>query len=425
MKTSIETIRARQILDCKARPVLEVDVITRGGCQGRAAAPTGTSVGMYEAFILRDGDESEYEGLGVHSAVRMVEDVITPALQGMDVCDQEKIDLRMIALDGTKDKHKLGGNSIYSVSAACMRAAAACAGQPVYRYLAGHELKTIPLPTFNVVNGGDNRGIRQAFNEFILAPYKAESVDEAVAMAVQVYRRLEKVIRHYCKNAEPFLGGSYGWAAPSKDPETVLNLMQEAVEQCGYTGRMAYCLDCASSEMYDKESGTYELNGSRVKSEELIQYMKMLTEKFPLLFVEDLLDENDWDGFERAHKVLTRTNLIGDDFIVTNRERLEEACNRQAIDGFILKPNQVGTLTEAMDTYRFAEQKGLLTIPSGRSGGVVGDIVADLSLGLETPISKNGAPKSGERLDKMNSLLRASSENPGSRPADLSRLIRF
>lgn len=425
MRTSIETIRARQILDCKARPVLEVDVITQGGCMGRAAAPTGTSVGMYEAFILRDGDENEYDGLSVHGAVRMVEDIIAPALQGIDVCDQEKIDRRMITLDGTKDKHKLGGNSIYSVSAACLRAAAACAGQPVYRYLAGHALKTIPLPTFNVVNGGNNRGIRQAFNEFILAPYKAESVDEAVAMAVQVYRRLEKVIPRYCKNAEPFLGGSYGWAAPSKDPETVLNLIQEAVEQCGYTDRMAYCLDCASSEMYDKENGTYELNGSRVTSEELIQYMKMLTEKIPLLFVEDLLDENDWDGFERAHKTLTRTNLIGDDFIVTNRERLEEACNRKAIDGFILKPNQVGTLTEAMDTYRFAEQRGLLTIPSGRSGGVVGDIVADLSLGLETSISKNGAPKSGERLDKMNSLLRASSENPGSRPADLSRLIRF
>ena len=222
---------------------------------------------------------------------------------------------------------------------------AACAGQPVYRYLAGHELKTIPLPTFNVVNGGNNRGIRQAFNEFILAPYKAGTVEEAVAMAVQVYRRLEKVIPHYCKNAEPFLGDSYGWAAPSKDPELVLDLMQEAVEQCGYTDRMAYCLDCASSEMYDKESGTYELNGSRVTSEELIQYMKMLTEKVPLLFVEDLLDENDWAGFEKAHKILTRTNLIGDDFIVTNRERLEEACKRNAIDGFILKPNQVGTLT--------------------------------------------------------------------------------
>ena len=188
---------------------------------------------------------------------------------------------------------------------------------------------------------------------------------------------------------------------------------------------MAFALDCAASEMYDQESNTYELNGRRVSSDEIIHCIRDLSEKYPLIFAEDILDENDWDGFEKAHTVIQRTNLIGDDLIVTNRLRLEKACRLNAIDGFILKPNQVGTITEALETYEFAKERGLLAIPSGRSGGAVDDVVADVCLGLQGPISKNGAPRSGERLNKINSLLRASSENPGSRLADFSPLIRF
>lgn len=425
MDTKIQSIRARQVLDCKARPMLEVDVFTGGGAMGRGSAPTGTSVGMYESFVLRDDNINEYNGMSVHKAAQIVEQSIAPALIGMDVQDLSAVDRRMIELDGTADKHVLGGNSIYSVSIACLRAAADAAEEPVYRYIAGKPLRTIPLPTFNVVNGGRYPGLTQGFNEFILAPWKADSVEHAVEIAVKVYQKLERVISSYLGGKKPFLGGSYGWAAPSSDPAVVLELILEAAEQCGYGDRVALCLDCASSEMYDAQTKTYEYNGRRVSSDELIGVMEELTARFPLLFVEDLLDENDWDGYVKAHQRLSRTNLIGDDFIVTNISRLKRAYKLKALDGFILKPNQVGTITEALETYQFAKEKNLITIPSGRSGGTVGDIIADLSLGLETTISKNGAPKSGERLDKINSLLRASSENPGSRLADCTKIARF
>lgn len=425
MNTRIKSICARQVLDCKARPMLEVDVYTEGGTLGRGAAPTGTSVGKYESFILRDGDKSEYNGLSVHKAAKIVENTIAPKLIGMDVLAQHDIDQKMINLDGTPDKHVLGGNSIYSVSVACLRAAAASQNKHVYQYLAEEPLSTIPLPTFNVINGGRNNDITQAFNEFILAPYHATSVEEAVAIAVAVYQKLEYVISDYMGGKKPLLGGSYGWVAPSSDPDVVLGLLSQAVAECGYTDKVCYCLDCASSEMYDPKTDTYELKGQRVSSDELIDYVEMLTEKYKLLFIEDLLDENDWDGFIKAHRKLKHTNLIGDDFIVTNLERLQKAYEMDAIDGFILKPNQVGTITESLDANLYAQNKGLLVIPSGRSGGTVGDIVADLALGLRLPISKNGAPKSGERLDKLNSLLRASSENPCNNMVGFSKFVRF
>lgn len=421
----IKTIKARQILDCKARPMLEVDVFTEGGYMGRGSAPTGTSVGMYESYIIRDGVPGEYGGMGVHKAARIVEEEIAPKLAGMDVCGQKAIDETMLALDGTPNKSKLGGNSIYSVSIACLRAAAAANHMPVYRYLAGEPIKSIPLPTFNVVNGGRYRHLTQAFNEFIIAPYLAETVEEAVLIAVSVYQRLESVITRYLKGESPTLGGSYGWAAPSDDPAEVLKLIREAVDECGYSDKVAYCLDCASSEMYDKETDTYELRGKRVKADDIIEEVRKLSEEFNLIFVEDILDENDWDGFAKAHKILKRTNIIGDDFIVTNVERLKKAYESNSIDGFILKPNQVGTITEALCTHKFAVDHGMLSIPSGRSGGTVGDIIADLSIGLSSKISKNGAPKSGERLDKINSLLRASSENPGCGICSFDGIIRF
>lgn len=404
--------------------MLEVDLYTEDGILGRGAAPTGTSVGMYEAFILRDGG-TEYHGLSVHKAETVVEKVIAPALIGMVVDDLAAIDQRMLEIDGTKDKHVLGSNSTYSVSIAALRAAAASHKQHVYQYLAQSPLPTIPLPTFNVLNGGCNNGVTQAFNEFILAPYKANSVFQAMEIAVAVYQRLETMLAGIRGVCRPDLGSSYGWAAPSNDPEEVLGLLAQAVADCGYADKVCYCLDCASSEMYDGQDNTYELKGRRVGADELITYARQLTEKYDLLFIEDLLDENDWDGFVRAHKILTRTNLIGDDLIASNVGRLGKAYELNAIDGFILKPNQVGTITEALATHDFATRKGLVSIPSGRSGGTVGDIIVDLSLGLLSPFSKNGAPRSGERLDKMNTLLRAATENPSSTMADLSRYIRF
>ena len=424
MNTTIKQLRARQILDCKARPMVEVDLITEDGSMGRGSAPTGTSVGMYESYVLRDEDPNEYKGMSVHKAVQNVLDVIAPAIIGMDARDQKAIDEKMIALDGTPNKQNLGGNAIYSVSIAALRAAAASENVPVYTYLAGGKISTTPLPTFNLINGGQNGAVKQAFNEFIVAPYRATCVEEAVEMGVMVHARLESVIQHYT-GAPLLIGRSYGYAAPSDDPKQILTLLAEAVDQCGYTGKVAYAMDCASSEMYDAKEHTYELKSHRVSGEELIDFVKGLTQSFPLVFVEDLLDENDWDGFARAHAELTRTCLIGDDFTVTNMQRLERAHEMQCVDGFILKPNQVGTLTEAFATHAFAQTHGMFTVPSGRAGGTVGDIVSDLALGFQTKISKNGVPRTGERLDRVNILLRASSENGGCRICDLSDLIRF
>jgi len=422
--SKIKEVKARQLIDCKCRPMVEVDVMTEDGAIGRGEAPTGSSVGMYESFVLRDNDSAEFNGLSVHKAVDNVNKTIAPAVIGLDVADQKRIDETMIALDGTPDKHNLGGNAVYSTSIAAYRAAAAEAGVPLYQYIAGAQVKTVPVPSFNVINGGKYPGLTQSVNEFIIMPYKADSIYEAVEIAVKVFQKLGPVIRKYAK-AEPGIGGSYGWIAPSEDPDVVLSLMQEAIDECGYTEKCAFALDCAASEMYDKEKKTYYLNGKDLKSEEVVAYFKGLTEKRNFVFIEDMLDENDWSGFALAHKEISRTMIIADDLTVTNKERISRAMELDAIDGFILKPNQVGTITEALEAYEFAKSNGILAIPSGRSGGVIGDVVMDLAVGLGIRFIKNGCPRSGERIDKLNFLMRACSLSKGCRMADISDIVRF
>ncbi|OUO91154.1 enolase [Cloacibacillus sp. An23] len=422
--SKITEVKARQLIDCKCRPMVEVDVITEKGSLGRGSAPTGSSVGMYESFVLRDNDPKEYNGMSVHKAVENVNKIIAPALIGKEVSGQEEIDKIMIELDGTPDKHNLGGNAIYSASIAAFRAAAGDAGKTLYDYIAGEPVKDVPIPSFNVINGGKYPGLTQAFNEFIVMPYKADSIYEAVEIAVKVFQKLGPVIKNYTKK-EPGVGGSYGWIAPSEDPEVLLSLMQEAIDACGYTGKCAFALDCASSEMYDAETKTYYLNGKRLSSDELIGYVKGLTERWNFVFIEDMLDENDWDGYEKAHREITRTLIIADDFTATSKERIARACSTNSIDGFILKPNQVGTISEALDAYRFARERGLLAIPSGRSGGVIGDVVMDLAVGLDVSFIKNGCPRSGERIDKLNFLMRVADLNPGCVMSDISSLVRF
>ena len=424
MNMPIKSIHARQLVDCKCRPMVEVDVITEDGSLGRACAPTGTTVGKFESFVLRDNDPSEYHGLSVHKAVDNVNSVIAPALIGKNVFDQEALDQRMLDLDGTPDKHVLGGNAIYPVSVAALRAAAAADKKELCNYLAGGPITQVPVPSFNVINGGRYATLTQPFNEFIIMPYRAASIYEAVEMSVLTFQKLEEVIYQY-SHKKPDVAGSYGYAAPSENPETLLDLMSEAIDVCGYTGKFAFALDCASSEMYDKKTNTYLLKGKRVSSDELIGYAKGLTEKYNFVFIEDLLDEEDWDGFQKAHKEITRTNLLGDDFIVTNMERLKKAHSLNAIDGFILKPNQVGTITEALRTFAYAKENGLPATPSGRSGGLIGDVDMDLAVGLGIPFIKNGAPRSGERIDKLNFLMRACDMSPGCRLADVSPLVKF
>lgn len=420
----ITSVRAQQIIDCKCRPCVEVEIRTASGAVGRGAAPTGSSVGMHEAHVLRDGDPAHYKGLGVLKAVANVEKIIGPALIGMDVADQRAIDAAMIALDGTPDKRRLGGNAIYSASIAAFRAAADARRIPLYSLIAGGPIRTVPVPCFNVINGGKQDGFTQGFNEFLIVPYGTDSVDEAVEMAVAVFERLDPVLRKHL-GTKPQVASSYGYAAPSDDPEVVLGLMQQAVDACGYTGRIGFALDCASSEVFDKDSGTYLLKGRRVSADDLIAYARGLTERFPMVFIEDLLDENDWDGYARAVRQLPRTFILGDDLTVTRLEFLQRAHASRACDGFILKPNQVGTITEALEAHAFARDHGMISVPSGRSGGVVDDVVMDFSVGLQVPFQKNGAPRSGERIEKLNFLMRANAANPGCRMYDISPLLRF
>jgi enolase len=424
MQDKIISVRAQQIIDCKCRPAIEVEVQTESGAIGRGAAPTGTSVGMYEAFVLRDADPSTYNGLSVHNAVDKAVNVIGPALIGMNVFDQREIDEKMIALDGTPEKKNLGGNTIYSVSIATFRAAADSRRIPLYDHIAAGQIKTVPVPCFNVINGGRYEGFTQGFNEFLIVPYGTDSIDVSIEMAVAVFQKLSDVLTKHLGH-KPHVASSYGYAAPSDDPEVLLTLMQQAIDECGFTGRIAFALDCASSEVYDKETGTYLLKGKRVSSDELIAYAKMLTEKFNFVFIEDLLDENDWEGYTKAVRELDRTIVLGDDLIVTNRDLLEKAHNTRAVDGFILKPNQVGTITEAMDAYHYADEHGMIAVPSGRSGGVVDDVVMDFSVGLQVPFQKNGAPRSGERIEKLNFLMRANARSAGCKLFDITPLLKF
>lgn len=424
MGERIRSVHARQLIDCKCRPLVEVDVVTESGALGRGEAPTGSSVGMYESYVLRDNDPKEYHGMSVHKAVANVNEIIGPKLIGMDVQDQRALDEVMIALDGTADKHVLGGNAIYSTSIACFRAAAESEHRPLYDYIAQGKIKTVSIPSFNVINGGLNDGIRQAYNEFIVMPYRAEDIEQAVEIAVDVFQHLGPVIKRYT-GKEAAVGRSYGWTAPSENPEECIKLILEAVDQCGVLDKCALALDCAISDMYDAKTKTYYLDGKQRTTEEMIGYMKYLTEKYPFVFVEDMLDENDWDGFRRAHEEIHRTLIIADDFTVTNKARIERAVAQDSIDGFILKPNQVGTITEALDAHEYAKAHGLLSIPSGRSGGVIGDVVMDLAAGLQIPFIKNGCPRSGERIDKLNFLMRVKDSYPGCHMAKIDQIVRF
>jgi enolase len=424
----IASVVARQLLDCKARPLVEVEITTDTGHVGRGASPTGTSVGVHEAFVLRDGDRAEYHGLSVHRAISAVTDEIAPVLVGAELDDPRSLDRIMIELDGTPDKHRLGGNAIYSTSVALLRAASAAAGMPTYTYVGAllglKPPTTVPAPSFNMINGGRHGDIFQTFNEFLVVPYRADSIESAVEKGVSLFGVLGEVLAERYGRA-PLVASSYGYVAPSSDPHVVMEVLTEAVERAGCADVMAFALDCASSEVYDKSSQTYAFSGEQVTAEALIDYVRALSEEFPMMFVEDLLDGDDWDGFADAVQTIRRSIILGDDLIVTNRDRLKRAVKMSAVDGFILKPNQVGTIAEALDCFEYASQNGILAIPSGRSGGVIDDVVMDLAVGLRAPFQKNGAPRSGERIEKLNFLLRAAEGIPNCTLADVPALVRF
>ncbi len=406
--SKISAIKAREILDSKARPMVEVDVWTTDGAMGRGASPCGTSVGSHEAFVLRDGGP-RYAGLGVLKAVRNVREVIAPALVGKSVFDQQEIDRLMIDLDGTPDKSRLGANAIYSVSIAAARAAAFSAGLPLFRYLGGEKDYLLPVPMFNMINGKSVAETLSEFQEFLFIPAMAETYSEALRIGVEVFAKLGDVIKEKYGKSALRVGASAGYAAPAGEPAEVLETLLEAAEKAGYGRGCKVGLDCAASDFYDRKIGRYSFQGKTIARHELIEILERLARSFPLFLIEDPLEEDDFEGFA---EITRRLNLliVGDDLFVTNRERLKRGMDLGAANGMILKPNMVGTLTEAIETAHLAKGHGYRLVGSGRAGGGTDDPIPDIAVSLDVPLVKFGVPRSGERISKQNCLLRIEEE---------------
>ncbi len=404
----ISEVRAQEILDSKARPMVEVDVWTTDGAMGRGASPCGTSVGSHEAFVLRDGGP-RYGGLGVLKAVRNVKEVIAPALVGKSVFDQQGVDRLMIELDGTPDKSRLGANAIYSVSIAAARAAAGSMGLPLFRYLGGNKDYLLPVPMFNMINGKSVSETFSEFQEFLFIPALAETYSEALRMGVEVFSKLGDVIQERYGKSALRIGTSAGYAAPTGEPAEVLETLLAAAEKAGYGERCKVGLDCAASDFYDRKGGRYLFQGKRITRQELIEILEGLARSHPLFMIEDPLEEDDFEGFAEITKRLNLL-IVGDDLFVTNMERLKKGIDLGAANGMILKPNMVGTLTEAIETARLAKRHGYRLVGSGRAGGGTDDPIPDIAVSLDVPLVKFGVPRSGERISKQNCLLRIEEE---------------
>lgn len=407
----ISSIASREVLDSKGRPMVEVDVRTNTGALGRGSFPCGTSVGSHEAHVLRD-NENRFGGQGVRKAVRNVTEIILPSLAGKRVTQQQKIDNLLIELDGTPNKSCLGANAIYSVSIAVARAAANALSLPLYRYLGGENASTLPIPMFNVINGGVYGAINMEFQEFLLVPTAADSYAEALRMAVEVFYQLDGVIREQFGEAHLRTGHSAGYAAPTNDPATVIETLLTAVEKAGYKGRFRIGLDCAASHFYNRAEAYYAFRGNKRTQEEMIRYLEELSHSYAIFVIEDPLGEDDFPGFAEITK---RLNLLisGDDLFVTNVERLKQGIRLGAANALVLKPNMIGTITESLETVRWAQEHGYVLIPSIRSCSGVDDPIPDIAIAVGAPLMKPGAPRSGERTACHNRLLRIEEELEG------------
>ncbi len=404
----ISEIRAREILDSKGRPMVEADVWTTDGSMGRGSASCGTSVGRHEAFVLRDGG-SRFGGLGVQKAVQNVHEVISPVLLGRSVLEQRTIDHLMIGLDGTPNKSRLGANAIYSVSIAVARAAANSLGMPLYRYLGGSRAHILPIPMFNMINGGPYSDTNVEFQEFILIPVAAERYSEALRMGVEVFALVGKTIdkRYGRKSLHP--GHSAGYAAPVNDPAEIIETLLEATEAAGYGGMFRVGLDCAASHFYNRERECYNFRGREAGRDEIIRFLGGLTESYGVFMIEDPLDEDDFEGYAEITK---RLNILisGDDLFVSNIERLKKGAAMGAANAMVLKPNMIGTISEALDAADYGKKHGYLIIPSGRAGGAADDPIPEIAVAVGAPLAKFGAPQTAERTNKQNCLLRIEEE---------------
>ncbi len=408
--SSIANIKARQILDSRGNPTIEVDVTTTNGTTGRAAVPSGASTGEHEAVELRDGDRSRYLGKGVLKAVQNVNTVIAAELSGVDVSDQKLIDQRMLDLDGTANKNNLGANAILGVSLAAAKAAASEANQPLFRYIGGADANLLPLPMMNIINGGSHADNSIDFQEFMIMPAGADSFSESLRMGTEVFHHLKAVLKDggYSTN----VGDEGGFAPNLKSNDHAVEVILKAIENAGYRpGEDVYlAMDAASSEFYLKDEGVYHLHkssGEKLTNSDMVSLWKEWTEKYPFVSIEDGLDENDWDGWKQMTEAIgDRVQLVGDDLFVTNVERLGRGIENGIANSILVKVNQIGSLTETIDTVKMATDSGYTSVMSHRSGETEDVTIADLAVALNCGQIKTGSASRSDRIAKYNQLLR-------------------
>ncbi|WP_188399227.1 phosphopyruvate hydratase [Sporomusa sp. GT1] len=407
MSTTIVDVLAREIMDSRGNPTVEVDVLLEDGTMGRAAVPSGASTGAYEAVELRDGDKSRYQGKGVLKAVENVNEIITPEIIGMDALDQIGIDQVMLELDGTPNKAKLGANAILGVSMAVAKAAAAASGLTLYQYLGGANAKEVPVPMMNILNGGKHADNNVDVQEFMILPVGADSFAEALRMGSEIYHSLKKVLGS--RGLATAVGDEGGFAPNLSSNEEALKVIIEAIEAAGYKPgeQIMLGLDVAATEIF--KDGNYHLEGEGVVKTpaEMVEYYSQLVEKYPIISIEDGMSEDDWDGW----KLLTdrlggKVQLVGDDLFVTNVERLSQGIDTRTANSILVKVNQIGTLTETFDTIEMAKRAGYTCVISHRSGETEDATIADIAVAVNAGQIKTGAPARTDRVAKYNQLLR-------------------
>jgi enolase len=408
--SAITSIHAREILDSRGNPTLEAEVVLESGAAGRAAVPSGASTGEFEAVELRDDDPKRYGGKGVLQAAGNVTDVIAPELVGYDATDQVALDRALIALDGTANKAKLGANAMLAVSLAAARAAAYDAGLPLYRYLGGPHANLLPVPLMNILNGGAHAANNVDLQEFMIAPVGATTFPDALRMGVEVFHSLKKVLGS--KKMGTNVGDEGGFAPNLGSNEEAVDVILEAIEKAGYTvgDDILLALDAAASEMYDEKKKAYVFHKSTnatKSSDEMVEFWTQWVEKYPIVSIEDGLDENDWDGWTKLTQAIgDRVQLVGDDLFVTNTERLARGITDGAGNAILIKVNQIGTLTETLEAIELARRNRYRYVISHRSGETEDTFIADLAVATRAGQIKTGSASRTDRVAKYNQLLR-------------------
>ncbi len=422
-------VHARQILDSRGNPTIEVDVITENGILGRAAVPSGASTGQWEAVELRDNDKSVYLGKGVLKAVANVNEKIAEALRGVDVLEQNAIDQLMIDLDGTENKGNLGANAILGVSLAVAKAAAQETHQPLYRYVGGVNANTLPIPMMNIVNGGSHSDAPIAFQEFMIMPVGASSFSEALRWGTEVFHSLKAILHD--RGLSTAVGDEGGIAPTFEGTEDGVETIMKAIEKAGYKPGVDICLafDCAASEFY--KDGIYDYskfegaNGAKRTSAEQVEYLASLAAKYPIISIEDGMDENDWDGWKLlTEKIGDKVQLVGDDLFVTNVKKLKQGIDNDTANSILVKVNQIGSLTETINAVTMAQNAGYTSVMSHRSGETEDVTIADLAVALNCGQIKTGSASRSDRIAKYNQLLRIE-EELGSRAKFIGKEFKY